>query len=135
MRSNGVTAHRGACGERPENTLPSFAAGLDAGADWLECDAHLTADGHVVVIHDSKTKRTGDLDLVVAEATLAEIQEVDVAAVFRSDRNLTLFQCPKHTIPLLSEVLDLVLTTDDASLSIRTLPKLVGIPTANAEPI
>ena len=39
-----------ACG--PENTLPSFEAALDAGANSLETDVHLTADGVPVLIHD-----------------------------------------------------------------------------------
>src|SRR3954463_7881973 len=47
-----VQGHRGARGLRPENTLPSFEAALDAGANSLETDVHLTADGIPVLIHD-----------------------------------------------------------------------------------
>jgi glycerophosphoryl diester phosphodiesterase len=47
-----VQGHRGARGLRPENTLPSFEAALDAGATSLETDVHLTADGVPVLIHD-----------------------------------------------------------------------------------
>lgn len=35
-----------------ENTLPSMRAAFDAGADAVELDVHLTADGHLVVMHD-----------------------------------------------------------------------------------
>ena len=42
-------AHRGASGRRPENTLESFAAGLEAGAELLELDVHGTRDGEIVV--------------------------------------------------------------------------------------
>jgi glycerophosphoryl diester phosphodiesterase len=116
----GVTAHRGASGERPENTLAAFAAAVQLGVDWLECDAHLTADGHVVVIHDGRTGRTGDVDLAVAETSLAELQAVDAAAQFRERRGLSVEQCGKHTIPLLSEVLELVMqTSDDVRLSVQ----------------
>ena len=126
-RSNGVTAHRGASGEHPENTLLSFAAGITAGADWLECDAHLTADGHVVVIHDARTGCTGDVDVVVADTSLAELQLVDVATAFRVHRGLSLDQCGKHTIPLLSEVLELVMQSKSGvRLSIQ--PKAHCVP-------
>src|SRR5690348_12902897 len=47
-----VQGHRGARGLRPENTLPSFEAALDAGATSLETDVHLTADGVPVLVHD-----------------------------------------------------------------------------------
>jgi glycerophosphoryl diester phosphodiesterase len=47
-----IQGHRGARGLRPENTLPSMEAALDAGATALEIDIHLTADGVPVVIHD-----------------------------------------------------------------------------------
>ena len=45
-------AHRGARSERPENTLPAFARALELGANGLESDAWLTADGVVVLDHD-----------------------------------------------------------------------------------
>ena len=47
-----IQGHRGARGLRPENTLPSFEAALDAGANALETDVHLTADGVPVLVHD-----------------------------------------------------------------------------------
>lgn len=50
-------AHRGAAAERPENTLVSFARALELGADALELDVHMTADGQVVVSHDPSGRR------------------------------------------------------------------------------
>ena len=47
-----IQGHRGARAVRPENTLPSFEAALDAGATSLETDVHLTADGVPVLVHD-----------------------------------------------------------------------------------
>jgi glycerophosphoryl diester phosphodiesterase len=47
-----LQGHRGARGLRPENTLPSFEAALDAGVSSVETDLHLTADGAVVLCHD-----------------------------------------------------------------------------------
>lgn len=47
-----VEGHRGARGVRPENTLPSFEAALDAGVSTLELDLHLSQDGQLVIWHD-----------------------------------------------------------------------------------
>jgi len=47
-----VEGHRGARGIRPENTLPSFEAALDAGVNTLELDLHLSRDGELVIRHD-----------------------------------------------------------------------------------
>jgi glycerophosphoryl diester phosphodiesterase len=53
-----VIAHRGAPAEAPENTLLAFEAAVRAGADALELDVRLTADGAPVVIHDATSRRT-----------------------------------------------------------------------------
>jgi len=46
-------AHRGARLLHPENTIPAFRAGLEHGAQGLETDAWMSADGHVVLTHDA----------------------------------------------------------------------------------
>jgi glycerophosphoryl diester phosphodiesterase len=71
-------AHRGAAAELPENTLPAFARALALGADALETDAHLTADGHVVLSHDATGARMANVRRAIAESTLAEVQSWDV---------------------------------------------------------
>ena len=55
-----VIAHRGDSAHRPENTLASFASALEIGASVVELDVQLTADGHVVVLHDPTVDRTTD---------------------------------------------------------------------------
>lgn len=65
-----VLGHRGAPREAPENTLASFAAARRAGADGIELDVHLTADGVLVVHHDATLSGFGPL----AEHRLAEIR-------------------------------------------------------------
>jgi len=47
-----LQGHRGARGLKPENTLPSFEAALDAGVCSIETDVHLTRDGVPVLTHD-----------------------------------------------------------------------------------
>jgi glycerophosphoryl diester phosphodiesterase len=50
-------AHRGARLEAPENTIEAFRRALAAGASGLETDAHLSADGEVVLVHDANVRR------------------------------------------------------------------------------
>ena len=47
-----VIAHRGACWNLPENTLPAFERAIEVGADYVEFDVHAGADGELVVCHD-----------------------------------------------------------------------------------
>src|SRR5918993_2831226 len=53
-----VVAHRGGCALGPENTIVAFDRGIAAGADALELDVHLSADGIAVVCHDDTLART-----------------------------------------------------------------------------
>jgi glycerophosphoryl diester phosphodiesterase len=53
-----VVAHRGASDTSPEHTLTAYREAIEAGADGLECDVRLTADGHLVCVHDRRIERT-----------------------------------------------------------------------------
>ncbi len=77
-----VTAHRGAKYEAPENTIPAFERAIELGADWVELDVQLTADGQVIVVHDREMNRISDSNLRVEEATLAQLRALDVGAWF-----------------------------------------------------
>ena len=55
-----LIAHRGYSSIAPENTLAAFEAAIEAGAEVLECDVQLSADGVVVVMHDPTVDRTTD---------------------------------------------------------------------------
>ncbi|MCZ2122096.1 MAG: hypothetical protein LC108_07525, partial [Anaerolineales bacterium] len=48
-----ILAHRGDLKHAPENTLPAFQQAIQKGADGVELDAKLTADGQIIVFHDS----------------------------------------------------------------------------------
>jgi len=72
-----IIAHRGASADAPENTLAAFRLGYEQGADAVELDVFLSADGHPVVIHDANTKRTAGVDKRVAAQTLAELRALD----------------------------------------------------------
>ena len=68
-----VIAHRGASATRPENTLAAFEAAVQAGADMIELDVRLTADGGLVLMHDPDVGRTTGGRGLVRELTLAEV--------------------------------------------------------------
>ncbi|MFA5891402.1 MAG: glycerophosphodiester phosphodiesterase [Actinomycetota bacterium] len=73
-----VIAHRGASLTAPENTLPAFEQALDVGADGIEFDVRVTADGRLVVIHDDNLERiTGD-STRIADMTFDEVRRADV---------------------------------------------------------
>ena len=44
--------HRGTRGLMPENTIPAMEKGIEAGANTIEMDVHITKDGQVIVYHD-----------------------------------------------------------------------------------
>ncbi len=75
-----VVAHRGASHENAEHTLGAYLAALDAGAEALECDVRLTADGHLVCVHDRSLRRTASRRGVVSTLDLAELSELDFAS-------------------------------------------------------
>jgi glycerophosphoryl diester phosphodiesterase len=72
-----VFAHRGGCALGPENTLRAFDLGIAAGADGLELDVHLSADGVVVVHHDLTLDRTTNASGPIAARTAAELSRID----------------------------------------------------------
>jgi glycerophosphoryl diester phosphodiesterase len=69
-----LMAHRGNRAACPENTLAAFRRALADGADIIETDLHLTADGVFVCIHDATVDRTTDGSGEVARLTLAELK-------------------------------------------------------------
>jgi glycerophosphoryl diester phosphodiesterase len=75
-----VQAHRGFSELYPENTLLAIAKALDAGADQVEVDLALTADGHVVLMHDRTVGRTTDGEGPVSSLTLEQLREFDAGS-------------------------------------------------------
>lgn len=75
-------AHRGACAHAPENTVESFQLAFEQGTDAVELDAKLSADGEVVVIHDSTVNRTTNGHGRVCDLKLSEMQALDAGSFF-----------------------------------------------------
>jgi glycerophosphoryl diester phosphodiesterase len=86
-------AHRGAKGYEPENTLQAFQKALDLKADGIELDVHLSADGHIIVIHDETIDRTTNGLGFVNNLSLSELKSFLIA--------------DQLEIPTLNEVFDL----------------------------
>jgi glycerophosphoryl diester phosphodiesterase len=72
--------HRGAKGELPENSLSGFRFLRALGIHRVELDAHLSADGEIVIFHDSRLQRTTHQPGTVHSKTLHELQTLNVAA-------------------------------------------------------
>ena len=88
-----IIGHRGARGLEPENTMRSFRKALELKVDHIECDVHLTKDGHIVLIHDHTVDRTTNGTGPVNSFTFEEIRKLDAGK--------------GEKIPTLQELIDL----------------------------
>jgi glycerophosphoryl diester phosphodiesterase len=75
-----VVAHRGSSAEKAEHTLGAYVTALEEGAEALECDVRLTADGHLVCVHDRDLRRTAQQRRLISSMELAELEQLDVAS-------------------------------------------------------
>jgi glycerophosphoryl diester phosphodiesterase len=98
-------AHRGAAAERPENTMISFARALELGADALELDVHLSADGVVVVSHDASALRMAGVPALFCRAQRADIRRWDAGHGFLDPAGGRPFAGRGVSVPTLEEVL------------------------------
>ncbi|MFJ8823762.1 glycerophosphodiester phosphodiesterase [Streptomyces sp. NPDC102467] len=72
-----VVAHRGASEDAPEHTLAAYKKAIEDGADALECDVRLTADGHLVCVHDRRVNRTSNGRGAVSALELEALATLD----------------------------------------------------------
>ena len=94
-----IFAHRGASAYAPENTLIAFNLAVEQGADGIELDVKLSADGHVVVVHDSTLERTTGAPEQVKDMALDDLRALDAGSFFSEKFN-------GEKIPTLEEVFD-----------------------------
>ena len=98
--------HRGAAGEAPENTFAAFELATRQGADGIELDVHLSADGVPVVIHDPRLRRTTSGSGWVRNHRAAQLKHLDAGSWFnRRYPSRARARYSGLRIPLLSEVL------------------------------
>jgi glycerophosphoryl diester phosphodiesterase len=96
-----IFAHRGASVYAPENTLAAFELALAQGADAIELDVKLSADGHAVVIHDATVDRTTGAHGRVKDLSLADLRALDAGSFFSEKYG-------GEKIPTLEEVFEAV---------------------------
>ena len=108
-----VIAHRGASGYAPENTRAAFDRALALGADAIETDVQLTADGQLVLFHDTTVERNSNGRGPLGDYTLAELRALDLggwfAPEFAGERVLTVPELLDEyvgRIPLALEIKD-----------------------------
>lgn len=99
MNSAKVFAHRGFSGIAPENTLSAFEKAMEAKADGVELDVHLSRDGQVIVMHDEKVDRTTDGTGWIKDLSLAELKQLDSGSWFHPSYK-------NESVPTLTEVLE-----------------------------
>ena len=84
-------AHESAGTEGLENSLAAFGAAVDLGYRYVETDAHGTADGVAVALHDESLDRTTDGTGLVADLPWSDVSEARIGGV--------------EPVPLLEDVL------------------------------
>ncbi len=89
-----VVAHRGGGALFPENSITAFQSVAALGVDFIECDVHLSSDGHLMVVHDRSLKRTANLDVNVDSLSREELAALNVG--------------DGHGVPALEDVLNAV---------------------------
>ena len=102
-----IVAHRGASAQAPENTLAAFRRAIEDGAQLLECDVHLSADGQVVVMHDETVDRTAQADSPLRTGAISDLTraQLDTVLLANGERVPALADLLEMTtVPLFIEV-------------------------------
>ena len=77
-----ILAHRGASGYAPENTFAAFNLAREMGAGGIETDIQASADGVLVLVHDTRVDRTSDGAGAVADLTWDQLSRLDAGGWF-----------------------------------------------------
>ncbi len=93
-----IIAHRGASATTPENTMAAVIQAIAEKADWVEIDVQETADGDVVVFHDSDFMKLANNNLKIWDATISDLKSIDIGSHFSQ-------QFKEQRVPLLCQVL------------------------------
>jgi glycerophosphoryl diester phosphodiesterase len=107
-----VVAHRGDSAHEAENTIPAFESAVAAGADVVEFDVRMTADGVAVVMHDPDVSRTTDGAGLVRDLHLAEIKRLRIATTDGGEAE----------VPTLEEALTCLSGRAAADVEIKNIP-------------
>jgi glycerophosphoryl diester phosphodiesterase len=97
--STAITAHRGSSRIAPENSLSAIKAAIRQGADFAEIDVQRTADGTIVLLHDTDLKRVAGVSKNIWEVPYDEIKSLDAGSWFSEEFR-------DERIPTLQQVID-----------------------------
>lgn len=103
-----IFAHRGASGLFPEHTRAAYRRAIEEGADGLEVDLHLTADGEPVCFHDASVDRTSNGTGSVADLSLAHMRSLDVTS-WKTPRLPEGYGARHQQLMTLADVLELMI--------------------------
>lgn len=118
-----VIGHRGAAGVAPENTVVSIERAIRGGAQAIEIDVHVSAEGQLVTIHDDTVDRTTDGTGPIGSMTLDEIRRLDAGYRFTPDRGRSFpYREAGVRIP----------TLDEAAAAAVRLPMIIEVKTRAA---
>lgn len=117
-----VIAHRGACAEAPENTVPAFERAIKVGSDAIETDVRCTRDNYLILMHDETVDRTTNGHGRVSELQWHELQSLDAGGWFDSKFAGT-------SVPLLKDVLTAYLHRIPFVLELKddAVPRLLAV--------
>ena len=121
-----IVGHRGNSAHAPENTMESFRQALAAGAECVELDVRLSADGVPVVMHDPTIGRTTDASGAVASLSVEQLRGADAGARFTRDGG--------RTFPYRGKALR-VPTLEDVLTELVDVPLLLEIKTPEVSPV
>ena len=117
----GITAHRGSSVSAPENTMAALEKAVEEMADRAEIDVQETADGQIVLCHDTNLKRVAGVNKKVSDLTLEQIKKLDVGSWFSS-------QYQGEQIPTLEEVMEYAKGKIDLNIEIKNLGNASDLP-------
>lgn len=80
-----IIGHRGACGHCPENTLVSFETAKKMGAEWIETDVSVTADGVAIVFHDDTLNRCTNSKGLLLNTPYEHIEKLDAGSWYSQE--------------------------------------------------
>jgi len=119
-RTPRIIAHRGSSEHLPEQTLKAYVRAIADGADALECDVRLTADSHLVCVHDRRVDRTSNGKGPVSTLELAALQGLDFGSWKRAHEG-------EPEMPELDQERDMLLTLRHLIDTVLSCDREVGL--------
>lgn len=128
-------AHRGYSAVAPENTKVAVVLGVDAGAEFVEIDVQMSADGGIVVMHDTTLARTTNAPLVyparspwnVSDFMLDELRQLDAGTWYGYGKEPLNFDYAGEPVPDLRSILDALKGRAGLLLEVKSPDRYPGI--------